>query len=257
MNAPTSNGKLGVFFCARATFEAMAENMHSESLNSLLRELALSLKKLTNDETSLRELDETLNIARELHERIAILRFRAIEELGKQGEEKDEGVDAEERGFERPFAFSIQADGPSKPSVEAAEATEAAEAEPRVTSHPEQIEDVPPAIEAADAPTPERIVTDVEMGAMSLADRLQLAPLAHLTDAMGINDRVRYAQELFGGDMGAFKSACSAIESAASENEAIEMAHSMADSEVDWTVEKGAAADFAVLVSRLYVGKPA
>lgn len=232
----------------------MADNMHSESLNSLLRELALSLKKLTNDETSLRELDEALNIARELHERIAILRFRAIEQLGKQGEEKDEGVDAEERGFERPFAFSIQADGPSKPT---AEATEATEPEPRVTSHPEQIEDVPPVIEAADTPTPERIVTDVEMGAMSLADRLQLAPLAHLTDAMGINDRVRYAQELFGGDMGAFKSACSAIESAASEEEAIEMAQSMADSEVDWTVEKGAAADFAVLVLRLYVGKPA
>ena len=237
----------------------MAEKLQSESLNALLRELAMSLKTLTNDETSLRELDTTLDIARELHERIAILRFRAIEKLGDptsqmEAPQNEQHATTEESTgtFERPFAFSIRTEATATPSVPAepvaplpiAEVAPDAE-EPSTFPEPE--------------PEPEVHASSIEPEPhpMSLADRLQLAPLEQLSDAMGINDRVRFAQELFGGDMGAFKAACTAIESDPSESAGLATLQSLADPEVDWTAEKGAAADFSILVSRLFVGKPA
>lgn len=226
----------------------MSEKMQSESLNALLRELAMSLKKLTHDETSLRELDATLDIARELHERIAILRFRAIEQIGNQEETPDKQGRSEEKGFEKPFSFSIR--------TEAAADTIAALTVDKTPEAPKN--DVPPPVEVEPAPPAFKpAATEADVAGLSLADRLQLAPLAHLADAMGINDRVRFAQELYGGDMGAFKAACEAIESAQSEEAGLETMKHSADDEVDWAAEKGAAADFAVLVSRLFVGKPA
>jgi hypothetical protein len=234
----------------------MAENLQSESLNALLRELAMSLKALTNDETSLQELDNTLDIARELHERIAILRFRAIEKLAdptSQGEvpqEEQHATTEESTGtFERPFSFSIRTEATATPAIP-----------------PEPVAPLPSTDEPSDAeetPSPLALEPQIPAAAiepethpMSLADRLQLAPLDQLADAMGINDRVRFAQELFGGDMGAFKAACTAIESDASESAGLATLQSLADPEVDWTAEKGAAADFSILVSRLFVGKP-
>lgn len=235
----------------------MAENLQSESLNALLRELAMSLKKLTHEETSLRQLDTTLDVARELHERIAILRFRAIEKLKTHQEnigghvsvsEKDQ---PRESGFEQPISFSIRPETPTpldkptdsvtRPVVEDDTAEAGAEA-----THTDK----------GEAPVDDALPIG-EFTAMSLADRLQLAPLQHLTDAMGINDRVRFAQELFGGDMSAFKAACVAIEGDSSEEAGLKTLKTMADPEVDWTAEKGPAADFVVLVSRLFVGKPA
>lgn len=239
----------------------MAEKLQSESLNALLRELAMSLKTLTNDETSLRELDTTLDIARELHERIAILRFRAIEKLGDQtsqmeAPQNEQHATTEEStgAFERPFAFSIRTEATGTPSV------------PTEPVAPLPSADVPPnAEEPSTSPQPQpeheprmhASAIEPETHPMSIADRLQLAPLGQLADAMGINDRVRFAQELFGGDMGAFKAACTAIESDPSESAGLATLQSLADPEVDWTAEKGAAAEFSILVSRLFVGKPA
>ena len=232
----------------------MAEKLQSESLNALLRELAMSLKTLTNDETSLRELDTTLDIARELHERIAILRFRAIEKLGDQTSQMEapqneqHATTEESTGtFERPFAFSIRTEATATPSV------------PPKPVAPLPIAEVAPDASPEPQPEPEVHASPIEPEThpMSLADRLQLAPLDQLADAMGINDRVRFAQELFGGDMGAFKAACTAIESDPSESAGLATLQSLADPEVDWTAEKGAAADFSILVSRLFVGKPA
>lgn len=70
---------------------------------------------------------------------------------------------------------------------------------------------------------------------------------------MGINDRVRFATELFDGDMAGFNAACKAIEASANEQEAQQLLIESAEEGIDWEAETGAAPDFATLVSRLFL----
>lgn len=91
------------------------------------------------------------------------------------------------------------------------------------------------------------------MVSASLGERLQLAPLTSLASAMGINDRVRFATELFDGDMSAFNEACKAIEAAGNEQAAQQLLIDSAEQGIDWEAETGAARDFSTLVTRLFL----
>ncbi len=238
----------------------MTQHRETESLNALLRSLAQSLQRLTQQETDLTELDRALELSRELHERMAILRYRVIDEweeepenqgtkeAGKQGREEP-GNEGAARGFDRPFLFSFGAASPtskiaSDPKSEDDDASTAVAEKPAVLHEDAAAEEQPRT--AIDATPPNDDV-------MSLAERLQLAPLKRLTDAMGINDRVRFASDLFESDMSAFLAGCKQIEDCQTASEAILLAKSLAEEGIDWSVEKGSPHDFLMLVTRLFL----
>ena len=262
----------------------MTQHRETESLNALLRSLAQSLQRLTQQETDLTELDRALELSRELHERMAILRYRVIdeweEEPGNQGTREPENQGSREagnegreepdhqgtrqpgnegreepgnegtaRGFDRPFLFSFGAASPtskiaSEAKSEDDDASTAVAEKPAVLQEDAVAEEQP--LSTVDA-TPSN--DDV----MSLAERLQLAPLKRLTDAMGINDRVRFASDLFESDMSAFLAGCKQIEDCQTASEAILLAKSLAEEGIDWSVEKGSPHDFLMLVTRLFL----
>ena len=230
----------------------MTQHRETESLNALLRSLAQSLQRLTQQETDLTELDRALELSRELHERMAILRYRVIdeweEEPGNEGREEP-GNEGAARGFDRPFLFSFGAASPtskiaSEAKSEDDDASTAVAEKPAVLQEDAVAEEQP--LSTVDA-TPSN--DDV----MSLAERLQLAPLKRLTDAMGINDRVRFASDLFESDMSAFLAGCKQIEDCQTASEAILLAKSLAEEGIDWSVEKGSPHDFLMLVTRLFL----
>ena len=246
----------------------MTQHRETESLNALLRSLAQSLQRLTQQETDLTELDRALELSRELHERMAILRYRVIDEwegeLGNEGTREPEnqatrqpgnegreepGNEGSARGFDRPFLFSFGAASPTSKIASEAKSEDddasTAVAEKPAVLHEDAVAEEQP-LSTVDA-TPSN--DDV----MSLAERLQLAPLKRLTDAMGINDRVRFASDLFESDMSAFLAGCKQIEDCQTASEAILLAKSLAEEGIDWSVEKGSPHDFLMLVTRLFL----
>ena len=246
----------------------MTQHRETESLNALLRSLAQSLQRLTQQETDLTEIDRALELSRELHERMAILRYRVIDEWEEepenqgsreprnQGTREPENQGTKEaenkgaaRGFDRPFLFSFGTASQtskiaSEPKSEDDDASTAVAEKPAVLQEDAVAEEQP--LSTVDA-TPSN--DDV----MSLAEQLQLAPLKRLTDAMGINDRVRFASDLFESDMSAFLAGCKQIEDCQTASEAILLAKSLAEEGIDWSVEKGSPHDFLMLVTRLFL----
>lgn len=233
----------------------MSQHLQAESLNQLLRDLALALKQLTHETTKLEDLDRTLTLSREIHERIAILRYKAIEDAknvpidhpapAQKGAPvvEDNGTpeaqpEPQPKSFAAPFTFSVRQPTP-QPS-----------APPPTEAPAKPTEPAAPVERVKTVPTP---ATAREDEVLSLADRHRLAPLDQLSSAMGINDRVRFATELFDSDMTAFNAACKTLEASENLESALNILRQQAESTVDWDAEQGAARDFQTLVERLFV----
>ena len=199
---------------------------------------------------------------------MAILRYRVIDEWEEepenqgsreprnQGTREPENQGTKEaenkgaaRGFDRPFLFSFGTASQtskiaSEPKSEDDDASTAVAEKPAVLQEDAVAEEQP--LSTVDA-------TPANDDVMSLAEQLQLAPLKRLTDAMGINDRVRFASDLFESDMSAFLAGCKQIEDCQTASEAILLAKSLAEEGIDWSVEKGSPHDFLMLVTRLFL----
>lgn len=90
--------------------------------------------------------------------------------------------------------------------------------------------------------------------AKELSEKLSLQPLADLTKALTINDRLLYANDLFGKDNNAFSQALQALNSQPNMDEASKVLVAFAQ-QYDWTNDEKAdtARDFIKLVRRRYV----
>lgn len=234
-------------FGSGLTLGPMSDELQAETLNALLRELAQSLRKLTQEVTGVEELNHALEVSRELHERIAILRYRALTSHEPETAQKSAA------NARPPLDFSIREAADPPQAVYSAEQVPEAEAPPATESTPDSIqstalseEPIPETRETVETPEPEQ-------NNLSFVDQQQLRPLDTLAAGMGINDRVRFATELFDGDMTAFNSVCQAIESSDSAEAALTLLKNQAESDVEWEAETGAATDLVTLVHRLFI----
>jgi len=224
------------------TLGPMSEKLQAENLNDLLRELAQSLRKLTQEVSGVEELNHALDVSRELHERIAILRYRALTMRESETGPKTTG------NAVQPMDFSIHeaADPP--------QAIDSSDDAPEPTPATESTGDSIPSTAKNEGLNPETVeIPEPESNNLSFVDQQQLRPLDTLAAGMGINDRVRFATELFDGDMTAFNSVCQAIESSDSAEAALTLLKNRADSNVDWEAETGATADLVALIQRLFI----
>lgn len=225
----------------------MSEKLQAETLNALLRELAQSLRKLTQEVTGVEELNHALEVSRELHERIAILRYRALTMRATETGPTTAG------NALKPIDFSIHETAARPQAIDSSDDAPEPEATPATESTGDAIPST--ALDEGLSPeTPETVeAPEPEANNLSFADQQQLRPLDTLAAGMGINDRVRFATELFDGDMTAFNSVCQAIESSDSAEEALILLKDRAESNVDWEAETGAAADLVALTQRLFI----
>tara|TARA_Y100000385_G_C13079044_1_gene632923 strand:- start:289 stop:876 length:588 start_codon:yes stop_codon:yes gene_type:complete len=86
----------------------------------------------------------------------------------------------------------------------------------------------------------------------SVADVLSEQRIASLQNTMSINDRVRFAGDLFGGDVQKLLMVCGELEKTVSYAEAVAHLKKHASAALDWENEEGAPFDFLQKLRRLF-----
>lgn len=205
-------------------------------MRDLLNDLQQKWEVLETEPSNTEAWTAFLEQTRALHERATIFRYKSLERL------KAQSISDNEVAIEEPPALAWQ----TVPSNEGA--WENSDAIPEI-----EVES-PLAEEKSDgqtsvAPSAAKAANET----LSLAERLSLQPLSAILPSIGINDRVRFAGELFGGSMETLQSACTAAESASDFESAREAVTALAASNTDWEDEEEAPHQFMQLVQRLHL----
>ena len=112
------------------------------------------------------------------------------------------------------------------------------------------------AVEAIEEPAQEAVqeaIHEAEPSAgPSVADVLSEQRIASLQNTMSINDRVRFAGDLFGGDVQKLLTVCAELEKTDSYSAAVAHLEKHADAALDWEDEEGAPFDFLQKLRRLF-----
>lgn len=110
---------------------------------------------------------------------------------------------------------------------------------------------VVPEIQDDSAPVVSLESTSADSGP-SIAEALSEQRIASIQSTLSINDRVRFASDLFGGDVPKLLTVCAEIEAVNSFEAAVEHVERHATVEVDWEDEDGAAFEFLQRLRRLF-----
>ena len=86
----------------------------------------------------------------------------------------------------------------------------------------------------------------------SIAEAISEQRIASIQSTLSINDRVRFASDLFGGDVPKLLAICTEIEAVNSFEAAVEHVERHATVEVNWEDEDGAAFEFLQRLRRLF-----
>jgi len=101
-------------------------------------------------------------------------------------------------------------------------------------------------------PEAEALVAPEAAAGPSIAEALSVQRIASIQSTLSINDRVRFAGDLFGGDVEKLLSACSKLEQAESYEIAVEQLEKQVLHDVDWGDEEGAPYEFLQRLRRLF-----
>lgn len=226
-------------------------------MRDLLNDLTQQWDALENEPSNTAAWTAFLEKTRDLHERAAIFRYQSLERLKLEEVQKAEEIAKRVEVMEEqptvvwsPHPTEGPAAGDFRESVDATdEATVPTQV--NVSEEEEAYQGVrsahPPASPANSS------LANGPKETLSLAERLSLQPLSAILPALGINDRVRFAGELFGGNMDTLRTACNAAESASDFDSAKKAVTALATSNTDWENEEEAPYQFMQLVQRLHL----
>lgn len=253
----------------------MKRNMTDlRSYKSKLSELSGLIDKLEKGELTIEELSLMERLTRELHERSIILRYKAFEQ--KAGVEVSEEVKEEipepvvvpapdpEPDEEPAIEFSIFDEEDSEEvsvieeeSVEPI--SEETDDEPEVEEHTsiskteERTEDtIETTVEVKHTKIEERSFADrLNLGDNSLASQFSGGKLDSLVGAFGLNQRLRFINNLFDGSSEQFSEAVKVLDSQPSLEDATAKIEVFAN-EHDWDPEEENVIEFMTFVNRRY-----
>jgi len=243
-----------------------------KSIPELIQSLNQLALRINKGSVGLEEFETTLRDARELYERLVILRYKAIEDRNLMGvtsgkpsdpEDAEEiqheaGLGAkqislidsiEEIAREAGVAHEETPQRDPEPSAEQEEPIVKDEEVPRVdppqtaskeeTGHSEVI---PPSAKV----NPESTRPD------SLADKLSQTRIDDLTVAIGLNQKFQFIKELFEGNAEAYNQAVEKLNKSDSREEALDYLHNEVKEPRGWDEEDDTAQAFLQLVERRY-----
>ena len=255
-----------------------------EGYNSRIKRLSELVAQLESGELNLDELSEMEKITRELHERSIILRYNAFKDQVMP--EEDEGVEVEviieeiepeeepepEVEEEQAIDFSIFDDEEeheeeptpmpeivieSEPEPE----EEAIVEEQKIEASPEPEPEVETVVESKkeeeEIPasegtmTPQSFLDKLKIDTDSVASRFSMGKLDTLIGAFGLNERLRYINDLFDGSSEIFSDAIKALDSQSSLDEARMKAAELA-TEHEWDPEEEVVVEFMQYLNRRY-----
>ncbi|MBI1267634.1 MAG: hypothetical protein GC193_09430 [Cryomorphaceae bacterium] len=217
-----------------------------QSISHLSNQLHNQILHLEDGELELEDLQFALENAREIYERLVVLRYRAYDELVHTTREMP--MSAETVVPELPI---------EEPLVEVAEEPElATEVESKVETPIEQeslFEEIP---EVAPAPIPfspaQPSPSKKPVEHESIGEKLSKSPIADLKKAIGLNQKFLFINTLFAGDAIAYDEAVSEINKMPSFSEA-EVKCSELRVKYKWSDEEPATEQFEDLVERRFL----
>lgn len=202
----------------------------------LIEKISSELKRLKQESMTASELDALVGDARELYERLIVLRYKAFEQTVKKSEIPQETVEqsvpvqptvevkneptepaVEEPETDMGFAFELfeepVTEAPQEPEVQFAPP---APEPPKVeeTVQPELVLGEQPVKQPTEAQSPSSLLEKLseQHNQNRLADKLKLSPISSLKSTFTLNDRIRFSQGLFSGDSEQFRQAVDALD---------------------------------------------
>lgn len=233
-----------------------------KSVPELIQSLNNLATRINKGTVGLEEFETTLRDARELYERLVILRYKAIEDRNLMGAPRQADI------FENlPPAVSGPETEEIKPAVKQISLIDSIEeikrekvsppmeiAEPK----PEVEKPVPVAEKKVVPPQPphihpsSRAPKEVEVKE-SVAEKMTHTPIKDLTIAIGLNQKFQFIKELFDADADAYKSAVSKLNSFSGGSEAEQFLRNELMATYGWNEEEPLVISFTELVQRRYL----
>lgn len=244
-----------------------------KSIPELIQSLNLLASRINNGTVGLEEFEVTLRDARELYERLVILRYKAIEDRNLMGMG---GMKSAASKVEEPQAAPPQPLAPKQisliDSIEEIAREQQDEPEPQKPTPPPpppvQPEPKTAAPKPAPPPAPEptpapvqkpvsrsrsEVIPHAEGRPESLADKLSHTKIDDLTVAIGLNQKFRFIKELFGGDADAYNQALKKLNTCDSISTARELVEQELKTTYEWDEEDQLTLTFLSLIERRYL----
>lgn len=247
-----------------------------KSISEIVKRLSDDIEKLENGAMNVEELEGVLDDVRSLHERIAILQYLAVQPSVENKEEAKPssfsfGVDQsmldslreptnqtnlldaieqeKEPGEELKMEFEEIVEEEEVEEEEVIEEVQKVE----VKQEPVIEEEVTPEIVNTDSDEPKSLNDQFtgQKETESLAQKLGKKPIADLPDAIGLNQKFLFMNDLFEGENNLYKEAIKALNGFASYFEADEFMNVLS-SRHNWDSTSKSVKDFVDLVERRY-----
>jgi hypothetical protein len=252
---------------------------------TLVKRISDCVNKLKSTPVSVEEMDELVNDVRELYERVLIVRHKAFEK--HIGREIENNVKVEDESIELPktevehievkenvvthieqktesesFSFSLFdtiEDSVEEERIETKEEP-VIESEKVIEEAPDKIETVQPEIAIAhhiatstpDSPSSLFDKLSEQIRSNSLSDTLQYSRIETLTTAFSLNDRIRFTNQLFGGETETFRSAIELLDKQENKEIATQTIEQFA-TKYEWDLESNDVLHFYTYIERRYV----
>jgi hypothetical protein len=252
-----------------------------KSIPELIQSLNQLAMRINKGSVGLEEFEVTLRDARELYERLVILRYKAIEDRNLMGMSQQQPMSAAEPPVQTKTPPAEPNLAPKQisliDSIEEIAREDVPEEAPRETpKQPEpEVEVKKPAPEppvkkeepkpepaeaekAAQKPAPEKTMSTLNeaisnaSAGNTLADQLSHSKIDDLNVAIGLNQKFRFIKELFDGDSDAYKKAVKNLNQCADYSEAQQIIENELMKPYGWDEENQTTMVFLGLVERRY-----
>jgi len=229
-----------------------------QSLKELTKDLVEKLDLLTNGALQLDEIESLTDQAKELYERMVVIRYKAYEGREVEPEQVPEPVqeEQEEEGIVAPEPETTQEPEEDMMMFDFSGTEEEVSAEPEDELEPEQEpEPIVPAnnsIGESDDEEDKSLNDNFKKEDGSFAKKFEKAAIADLKEHIGINRKFLYVNDLFNGDGNAYNAAIGELNSCSSQEEALQKVSKLKEDQ-GWKADNATAVGFIELVERRYL----
>lgn len=219
--------------------------MSYKSLSTLSKEISSQLERLENEELSVNDLHEIQANARDLYERITILKYQAIEKVVKPVAETASIIEETQPVIEEEL--------PNQPPTNkgSLKFDIAADEEDTPQNQTNLLDEIKERVEEASS-LKDKLNTDGS--GKSLAEKLKMQPISDLKTAIGMNEKFLFMNDLFQGERDAFHQSLDYLNSLSTFLEADDYINNNLVAKYSWDLESISAVRFMELVERRYLG---
>jgi hypothetical protein len=241
----------------------MENQKQYKSISELMDELKSMTDKIEQGILSYNELEDVLITSRELHERLVVLKYKAVEKFVK-GDEYDDGKNRFKLNLKRTNQLSLEEviSDTVKEKLEKAQTNFLEDLAPETTQAEEPVaveetkkeQPAQPIVQSIEKPTNAHSVNDKFSGQnkKTLADKLNKSPIKNLKEHIGINQKFLFINDLFKGENEAYNNAINQLNGFANYQEAEQYVSSIKQ-QMEWDEEHPSTIKFLDYVERRYL----